>query len=59
MKINPNEYAPHYITKRGKFLWIDDEHYDDYSSAANCKILIGSNGKFWGYSDNPNIRKEK
>jgi len=59
MKIDPNEYTPHYITKKGKFLWIDDEHYDNYSSASNCKILIGSDGRFWGYSDNPNIRKEK
>jgi len=59
MKIDPNIDSPHYITKRGKLLWIDNEHYDDYSSAANCKILIGADGKFWGYSDSPKIKRFK
>ncbi|MBA7524639.1 hypothetical protein ES705_16780 [subsurface metagenome] len=58
VKINPNETTPHYITKRGKLLWIDNRHYNAYSSAANCKILVGADGRFWGYSDNPNLRKE-
>ena len=57
MKINLNESNPHYITKRGKLLWIDNSHYDSYSSAANCKILMGANGKFWGYSDSEKIEK--
>ena len=46
---------PTYRTKRGKLLWIDEEHYNSYSSAMGCKILIGADDKFWGYSDNPNI----
>ncbi len=56
MKIYPNIISPNYITKRGKLLWIDYGHYDDYSSAANCKILIGDDRKFWGYSDNPSVK---
>ena len=59
MKIDPNIDYPSYISKRGKLLWIDGKHYDDYSSAANCKILIGNNGRFWGYSDNPKIERFK
>ncbi len=57
MKIDPNECTPNYITKRGKLLWIDNSKYDNYSSAANCKILIGANGRFWGYSDSEKIIK--
>jgi len=51
MKIDPNITQPDYTTIKGKSLWIDTEHYDDYSSACNCKMLIGADGKFWGYSD--------
>ncbi len=57
MKIDPNIERPHYITNRGKLLWIDTSHWDAYSSATNCKILIGADGRFWGYSDNPKIKK--
>jgi len=51
MKIDPNVKHPDYTTMLGKLLWIDHASYDDYSSAANCKILIDADGKFWGYSD--------
>jgi len=47
---------PRYLTKRGKLLWVDTEHHDDYSGTANCKILIDASGKFWGYSDSKNIQ---
>lgn len=57
MKIDPNFDTPNYITKRGKLLWIDGSHYDKYSSAANCKILIGADGRFWGYSDSEKIER--
>ena len=51
MKIDPNVTSPQYTAIGGKSLWIDEAHYDDYSSAANCKVLVDINGKFWGYSD--------
>jgi len=47
---------PDYITTWGKYLWIDPEHYDNYSSASNCKILIDARGKFVCYSDNLRIK---
>lgn len=47
---------PIYCTKRGKLLWIDEEHYNSYSSAMSSKILIGADDKFWGYNDNPKVR---
>ena len=50
---------PHYNTKRGKLLWVDTEHYDDYSSINHCKILVDANGKFWGYSNDPRVTKIK
>ena len=46
---------PEYVTNRGKLLWVDREHYDNYASSAGCKLLIDAKGKFWGYSDDPNI----
>lgn len=55
MKIDPNVTPPDYTTIRGKLLWIDKENYDDYSSAANCKMLVDANGKFWGYSDSGSL----
>ena len=56
MKIDPNITHPDFITKKWKLLWIDREHYDDYSSARNCKRLVGTNGKFWGYSDSEKLQ---
>jgi len=56
VKIDPNVETPNYITKRGKLLWIDQEHYDDYASAEGCKLLIDAKGKFWGYSDSPKVK---
>jgi len=62
MKINEAEQKrinegmnPEYITNRGKLLWADQEHYDDYASIEGCKRLIDAKGKFWGYSDNPKV----
>ena len=52
-----NGNYPHYQTKRGRLLWVDDSHYDNYSSVTNTKILRDVFGKFWGYSDNLNIEK--
>jgi hypothetical protein len=46
---------PRYQTKRGKLLWIDTEHYDDYSSANHCHILTDAKNNFWGYSDSDQI----
>ena len=45
------------VTKRGKLLFIDDSHFDDYSSTAHVHILIGVDGKFWGYSDANGLKK--
>jgi hypothetical protein len=54
-RIDCGDY-PRYETKRGKLLWVS-ELYDHYSSANHCRILEDANGRFWGYSDNPNIVK--
>jgi len=35
---------PEYITNRGKLLWVDQEHYDNYASAESCKRLIDATG---------------
>ena len=51
MKIDPNITKNDYVTISGELLWIDHKRHDDYSSEVNCKILIDSNGKVWGYSD--------
>lgn len=48
---------PRYKTKEGKLLWIDTEHYDDYSQATGAKILIGADNQFWGHSDSDQIEE--
>lgn len=45
---------PEYISRLGKPLWVDESHYDSYSQVTGSKILRGADGRFWGYSDNPN-----
>ncbi|MDD5006574.1 MAG: hypothetical protein PHS33_08775 [Candidatus Omnitrophica bacterium] len=53
-----NGYFPSYQTKKGKkLLWIDNNQYDDYSSATHSHILIDAFNRFWGYSDSPKIEK--
>ena len=56
-RINEYRDIPRYRTKRGRLLWIAGDRYDDYSSAANCKILVDVYGKFWGYSDSSQIER--
>ena len=51
------DISPDYVTERGKWLWVDKEHYDDYSNAANCKILVDSNERFYCYSDSEKVNK--
>ena len=50
-------HTPAYITKRGKLLFIDNSRYDKYSSVTGAKILVGVDGRFWGYSDDEKISR--
>ena len=47
---------PDYRTNKGRSLWIDKEHHDNYSIKRKCFILVDERGFFWGYSDNLKIR---
>lgn len=49
--------VPDYLTKRGKYLFIAKDKYDDYSFITRTYILEGYDGRFWGYSDDPRIKK--
>lgn len=47
---------PDYTTNKGRSLWIDNEHRDNYSIKRKCFILVDERGFFWGYSDNLKIK---
>jgi hypothetical protein len=47
---------PDYITNKDRSLWIDNEHYDNYSKEHKCFVLVDERGFFWGYSDNLKIK---
>ena len=47
---------PAYVTRRGKLLWIDDGRYD-FCSIKGYQILVGKNGKFWGFSSNKRVKR--
>ncbi len=47
---------PDYITNKDRSLWIDNEHYDNYSREHKCFVLVDERGFFWGYSDNLKIK---
>lgn len=44
------------LNYQGKDVFHDDNHYDQYSSAANTNILNYANGKFACYGDDSKLR---
>ena len=58
MKLNllHENWLPDYITKRGKLLFID---YDNIKRNDTIFPLRGIDGKFWGYSNDKKIDKER
>lgn len=54
LKRKLDERQPEYISRRGKPLWIDEDHYDNYTRSTGAKILRGADGRFWGYTNSEN-----
>ena len=50
---------PDYITNKGRSLWIDNEHHDNYSIKRKCFVLVDERGFFWGYSDDSKTKALK